>query len=83
MEFEIIYGGSGKWIAKEIDQKYSFGRCTYTGKVFNGHAPINKVSRSEFKEIIKRQLKRKLQENPEGDDYECVGGGSCYIEEIN
>jgi hypothetical protein len=57
VEFEVIRGGSGRWIAREVLSRYSNGRVETYGQVFVGHVPA-RVERPEMDEVIARQIKR-------------------------
>ncbi len=59
-EFEVILGGSGRWVAREVLSRYSNGKIAKTGRVFSGHCP-KKVPHEQKHEVIKRQIRRAVQ----------------------
>lgn len=59
IEIQVIMGGSGKWIAREIITRAPNGRPGRTGRVWVGHVPLRKLRPDQRPaDIVARQIRR-------------------------
>jgi len=75
-EFEVISGGSGRWMAREVFERWPNGRTARGGEwCYRGHAP--RVP--EHAAIIGRQLQRQVTGVDKIDlNRPTLGGGWEY-----
>lgn len=80
MQYEIILGGSGRWVAREVIEMYPNGKIAKRGRKFWGHCP--KSAGSQQIDVIKRQLRRQIDGEIPTGVAPSLNGGKVWIEQV-
>lgn len=79
-KFEIVMGGSGRWVARRITADLGNGKYSVAPPAFTGHVPVRKLGPNVSpSSIVLRQLRRKIAAGEVAQWHEGPRGGSSFV----
>lgn len=78
VEFEVIRGASGRWVAREVLGRFVNGRPSKFGRKFVGHVP-RKLDGKDADDVIIRQIKWQAAGGPTPSVTPPNGGGKWTL----
>lgn len=78
-KYEVVLGKSGRWIARKVAEEFANGRVRVEGPTFTGHVPVRRTGFEKAREIIQRQLRRKLAAGETSQPGTGPRGGTSFL----
>ena len=84
INIELIIGGSGRWVAREVVDRHPNGKVAVVGRTWTGHVP--RPIRAD-EDTLTRHIEKNINRKPDGGDVSRYGvtaprGGAVYDMDI-